>query len=103
MKAGVGIDARLGLTRAQQRSIVQEAARLRYDSLWTPAGATGRSIFQTCREWWEATTDVIGGGLGVGTSVIPFPAWTVPTLAAESASVNEFTRGKFTLGIGLGG
>src|SRR5438105_5066133 len=103
MKAGVGIDARLGLSRAQQRSLVQEAARLRYDSLWTPAGATGRSIFQTCVEWWEATTDVIGGGLSVGTSVIPFPAWTVPTLAAESASLNELTGGKFTLGIGLGG
>jgi alkanesulfonate monooxygenase SsuD/methylene tetrahydromethanopterin reductase-like flavin-dependent oxidoreductase (luciferase family) len=39
----------------------------------------------------------------VGTSVIPFPAWTVATLAAESASLGEVTGGKFALGIGLGG
>jgi alkanesulfonate monooxygenase SsuD/methylene tetrahydromethanopterin reductase-like flavin-dependent oxidoreductase (luciferase family) len=102
MKVGVGIDPRLGLSRAQQRTLVQESARIGYDSLWTPAGVTARSIFQTCREWWEATTEVAGEGLRVGTSVIPFPGWTVPTLAAESATLNDITGGKFNLGIGLG-
>jgi alkanesulfonate monooxygenase SsuD/methylene tetrahydromethanopterin reductase-like flavin-dependent oxidoreductase (luciferase family) len=102
MKVGVGIDTRLGLTSEQQRSLVQEAARLGFDSLWTPAGITGRSIFHTCRDWWEATTDVVPQGLSTGTSVIPFPGWTVPTLAAESATLNELTGGKFALGIGLG-
>jgi len=87
MKIGVGIDPGLGLSREQQRQLVQEAASLNYDSLWTPGGVTGRSIFQTCRDWWEATTSVIPEGLRVGTSVIPFPGWTAPTLAAESASV----------------
>src|SRR5438105_2308312 len=102
MKAGVGIDARLGLSREQQRALVQEAARLGFDSLWTPAGLTGRSIFQTCREWWAATSEVVAGGLSVGTSVVPFPGWTVPPLAAESATLSEITDGKFSLGIGLG-
>jgi alkanesulfonate monooxygenase SsuD/methylene tetrahydromethanopterin reductase-like flavin-dependent oxidoreductase (luciferase family) len=102
MKLGVGIDPALGLSRAQQRELVQEAARLGYDSLWTPAGLTRRSIFQICREWWDATTEVTPGGLSVGTSVIPFPGWSVPTLAAESASLNEVCDGKFSLGIGLG-
>jgi alkanesulfonate monooxygenase SsuD/methylene tetrahydromethanopterin reductase-like flavin-dependent oxidoreductase (luciferase family) len=102
MRTGVGIDPRLGLSRAQQRPLVQEAARLGYDSLWTPAGVTARSIFQLCREWWAATTEIVPAGLSVGTSVIPFPGWTVPTLAAESASLNEVTGGKFNLGIGLG-
>jgi alkanesulfonate monooxygenase SsuD/methylene tetrahydromethanopterin reductase-like flavin-dependent oxidoreductase (luciferase family) len=102
MKVGVGIDPRLGLSRGQQRELVQEAARLGYDSLWTPAGLTVRSIFQVCRDWWEASTGVVTDGLGVGTSVIPFPGWTVPTLAAESASLSELTGGKFALGIGLG-
>jgi alkanesulfonate monooxygenase SsuD/methylene tetrahydromethanopterin reductase-like flavin-dependent oxidoreductase (luciferase family) len=102
MKSGVGIDPRLGLSRAQQRTLVQESARLGYDSLWTPAGLTVRSIFHTCREWWEATTEIVADGLRVGTSVIPFPGWTVPTLAAESATLNEITSGKFNLGIGLG-
>ncbi len=102
MKAGVGIDPRLGLSRAQQRELVQEVARLGYDSLWTPAGLTSKSIFQTCLEWWTATTEVVAQGLSVGTSVIPFPGWTVPPLAAESASLSESTGGKFNLGIGLG-
>jgi alkanesulfonate monooxygenase SsuD/methylene tetrahydromethanopterin reductase-like flavin-dependent oxidoreductase (luciferase family) len=102
MKAGVGIDPRLGLSVAQQRSLVQEAARLGYDSLWTPAGLTGRSIFQTCHEWWAATTEVSAAGLSVGTSVIPFPGWTVPPLAAESATLSDITGGKFNLGLGLG-
>ena len=103
MKAGVGIDPRLGLSREQQRVLVRESASLGYDSLWTPAGVTGRSIFQTCRDWWEATIGVAADGLDVGTSVIPFPAWSVPTLAAESATLSEITAGKFKLGIGLGG
>jgi alkanesulfonate monooxygenase SsuD/methylene tetrahydromethanopterin reductase-like flavin-dependent oxidoreductase (luciferase family) len=93
----------LGLSRAQQRALVQESARLGYQSLWMPAGATGRSVFQTAVEWWQATTEVVDGGLSLGVSVVPFPVWTVPTLAAESASVNEITSGKFILGIGLGG
>jgi alkanesulfonate monooxygenase SsuD/methylene tetrahydromethanopterin reductase-like flavin-dependent oxidoreductase (luciferase family) len=103
MRAGVGIDRRLALSRDQERALAKECAELGYDSLWTPAGVTGRSIFQICRDWWEATTGVVAAGLRVGTSVIPFPGWTAPTLAAESATLNEITGGKFTLGIGLGG
>ncbi|HEY3058851.1 MAG TPA: LLM class flavin-dependent oxidoreductase [Chloroflexota bacterium] len=102
MKAGVGIDPGLGLSRAQQRILVQESAQLGFDSLWTPAGLTGRSIFHTCREWWEATREVVPGGLTVGTSVIPVPGWSVPPLAAESATLSDITGGKFKLGIGLG-
>jgi alkanesulfonate monooxygenase SsuD/methylene tetrahydromethanopterin reductase-like flavin-dependent oxidoreductase (luciferase family) len=96
VKAGVGIDPRLGLSRQQQAELVKEAARLGYQSLWTPAGITARSIFQVCRDWFDAS------GLSVGTSVIPFPGWTAPTLAAEAASLNDLCEGKFSLGIGLG-
>ena len=96
MKAGVGIDPRLGLSREQQTELVKEAARLGFDSLWTPAGVTARSIFQVCRNWWEAS------GLSTGTSVIPFPGWSLPTLAAEAASLGEVCGGTFSLGIGLG-
>lgn len=102
MKAGVGIDPGLGLSRAQQRTLVQESARLNFQSLWTPAGLTGRSIFQTCREWWEASAEIVSGGLTVGTSVIPFPGYSVPSLAAESATLSDLSGGKFVLGIGLG-
>jgi alkanesulfonate monooxygenase SsuD/methylene tetrahydromethanopterin reductase-like flavin-dependent oxidoreductase (luciferase family) len=96
VKAGVGIDPRLGLAREQQTELVKEAARLGFDSLWTPAGVTARSIFQVCRNWWEVS------GLSTGTSVIPFPGWSLPTLAAEAASLSEVCGGTFSLGIGLG-
>jgi alkanesulfonate monooxygenase SsuD/methylene tetrahydromethanopterin reductase-like flavin-dependent oxidoreductase (luciferase family) len=102
MKAGVGIDAELGLSRELQRTLVQESAQLGFDSLWSPAGLTGRSVIHTLREWWEATTDVVPEGLDVGTSVIPFPGWTPAPLAAESATLSQITAGKFLLGIGLG-
>jgi alkanesulfonate monooxygenase SsuD/methylene tetrahydromethanopterin reductase-like flavin-dependent oxidoreductase (luciferase family) len=67
-----------------------------------PAGITGRSVFQISIDWWQATTDIVPEGLSLGISVVPFPGWTVPTLAAEAASVSERTGGKFNLGIGLG-
>lgn len=102
MKAGVGIDPRLGLARSDQRTLVQEAARLGYESLWMPAAITGRSIFQTAVEWWRATAEATREGLKIGVSVVPFPGWSVPTLAAEAATVSEITGGKFVLGIGLG-
>jgi alkanesulfonate monooxygenase SsuD/methylene tetrahydromethanopterin reductase-like flavin-dependent oxidoreductase (luciferase family) len=103
MKVGVGIDERLGLSLDQQRTLVQEAARLGYESLWTPTGTTGRSAFFTCAQWWQASAEVRPGGLDVGISVVPFPAWTVPTLAAQAATLSDFTGGKHILGIGLGG
>jgi alkanesulfonate monooxygenase SsuD/methylene tetrahydromethanopterin reductase-like flavin-dependent oxidoreductase (luciferase family) len=96
MKTGVGIDRQLGLSREQECDLAREAARLGFESLWTPGRIGGMSIFQICRDWWEAS------GLSVGTSVIPFPGWSVPTLASESASLSVVTDGKFSLGIGLG-
>src|SRR4030095_14563226 len=79
-----------------------ESARLGFESLWTPAGLSGRSVFQVCRDWWEGTIDVVAGGLTVGTSVSPVPAYSVVSLAAESATLSDLTGGKFKLGIGLG-
>jgi alkanesulfonate monooxygenase SsuD/methylene tetrahydromethanopterin reductase-like flavin-dependent oxidoreductase (luciferase family) len=96
MKTGAGIDRQLGLSREQECELARAAARLGFDSLWTPGRIGGMSIFQICRDWWEAS------GLSVGTSVIPFPGWSVPTLASESASLGVVTEGKFSLGIGLG-
>ncbi len=102
MKTGVGIDRQLGLSRAQECDLAREAARLGFDSLWTPGRIGGLSIFQICRDWWQASTEIVPAGLGVGTSVIPFPGWTAPTLASEAASLNLVCGGKFSLGIGLG-
>ena len=103
MQSGVGIDDGLRLAPADQRTLVQEAARLGYDSIWRPASAAGRSAFHSCVQWWQASTEVVPDGLRMGISVVPFPAWRITTLAAEAASVGELTNGRFVLGIGLGG
>jgi alkanesulfonate monooxygenase SsuD/methylene tetrahydromethanopterin reductase-like flavin-dependent oxidoreductase (luciferase family) len=103
MQSGVGIDDGLRLAPGDQRTLVQEAARLGYDSIWRPASAAGRSAFHSCVQWWQASTEVVADGLRMGISVVPFPAWRITTLAAEAATVSELTNGRFVLGIGLGG
>src|SRR2546422_541943 len=41
MQIGVGLDARLGLSFEQHREMAGAAARLGYQSLWSPASAAG--------------------------------------------------------------
>ena len=96
MQIGVGLDARLGLDFAQHREMAALAARLGYQSLWSPAGAAGLDSFHVCAAWNQAS------GLETGISVVPAPNWTVPTLASEAATVGVMTGGKFILGIGPG-
>src|SRR5437870_2381423 len=97
MQIGVGLDARLGLSFEQHREMAREAARLGYESLWSPAGAAGLDSFHVCAAWNQAS------GLETGISVVPAPNWTVPTLASEAGTVGLMTGGKFILGIGPGG
>jgi alkanesulfonate monooxygenase SsuD/methylene tetrahydromethanopterin reductase-like flavin-dependent oxidoreductase (luciferase family) len=96
MQIGVGLDARLGLSFEQHREMAGEAARLGYQSLWSPAGAAGLDSFHVCAAWNQAS------GLETGISVVPAPNWTVPTLASEAATVGVMTGGAFILGIGPG-
>ncbi len=103
MEYGIGIDASLGLTFAEQRSLVQEAARAGYASAWTPSGPVTRDGFQVCAQWAGATAEVVDGGLPVGISVIPAPLWTVPALAQQVGTLAELTAGRFILGLGTGG
>jgi alkanesulfonate monooxygenase SsuD/methylene tetrahydromethanopterin reductase-like flavin-dependent oxidoreductase (luciferase family) len=102
MRIGVGIDDRLGLSREQQRQLVQECTRLGYESLWSPANVSNRSHMLTCLLWWQASAELVPGGLMTGVSVVPFPSWTPVALAQQAATVAEITGGKFILGVGLG-
>jgi alkanesulfonate monooxygenase SsuD/methylene tetrahydromethanopterin reductase-like flavin-dependent oxidoreductase (luciferase family) len=102
MKYGIGIDASLGLTFAEQRTLVQEAARAGYESAWTPSGPATRDGFQVCAQWSGATRDVVDGGLPVGIAVIPAPLWTMPSLAQQAGTLSELTGGRFILGLGTG-
>jgi alkanesulfonate monooxygenase SsuD/methylene tetrahydromethanopterin reductase-like flavin-dependent oxidoreductase (luciferase family) len=102
MEIGLGVDPTARLTFAQHHDIARAAARHGYTSCWTPAGV-GNDAFQTCAQWWGASTDVTPAGLVTGISVVPVPIWSAPALATAAATVGELTNGHFILGVGSGG
>jgi len=97
MMIGVGLDARLGLPFDQLRVAAREAARLGFESLWTPAGGVPDS-FHVCAAWSQDTS------LRTGISVVPAARmWTPPGLAAQAATLAQLSSGRFVLGLGTGG
>lgn len=97
MMIGVGLDARLRLPFGQLREAAREAARLGFESLWTPAGGVPDS-FHVCAAWSEDTS------LRTGISVVPAARmWTPLGLAAQAATLAQLSAGRFVLGIGTGG
>jgi len=72
---GLGLDSRLSLSDADQRTIAVEAADLGYRSLWTPNRAA-KDVFDLCGAWYEAS------GLMTGVSVLPRQTWTIAQLAS---------------------
>jgi alkanesulfonate monooxygenase SsuD/methylene tetrahydromethanopterin reductase-like flavin-dependent oxidoreductase (luciferase family) len=101
MEIGIGIDPTARLTWDERREIIREAAQLGYASAWTPAGL-GNDAFQVCTQWWQASTEVVEGGIGTGISVVPVPIWTVPALATITGALADLSGGHFILGIGSG-
>jgi alkanesulfonate monooxygenase SsuD/methylene tetrahydromethanopterin reductase-like flavin-dependent oxidoreductase (luciferase family) len=95
---GVGLDGRLGLPFGPLREAGAIAAGLGFASAWTPAGGVP-DAFHVCGQWSTAA----GGELRTGISVVAAPTWTVPTLAAQAATVAQISGGRFSLGIGTGG
>lgn len=101
MQIGLGVDPGAGLSFPEHKQLAEAAARLGYQNLWTPAGV-GNDAFQTCAQWWSASTTVVAGGLGTGISVVPVPIWTPAALATAAATLGTLTNGRFILGIGSG-
>jgi alkanesulfonate monooxygenase SsuD/methylene tetrahydromethanopterin reductase-like flavin-dependent oxidoreductase (luciferase family) len=101
MEIGIGVDPGARLTFPQHREMIREAARLGFTSAWTPAGI-GQDAFQTCAQWWQASSDVADGGLTTGISVVPVPIWSAPALATAAGTLGELTGGRFILGVGSG-
>jgi alkanesulfonate monooxygenase SsuD/methylene tetrahydromethanopterin reductase-like flavin-dependent oxidoreductase (luciferase family) len=97
MRIGVGLDARLDLNLAGLREAGREAARLGFESLWTPAGGVP-DAFHICGAWAEEVP------LWTGISVVPAARmWTPLALAAQAATVGMRSEGRFILGLGTGG
>jgi alkanesulfonate monooxygenase SsuD/methylene tetrahydromethanopterin reductase-like flavin-dependent oxidoreductase (luciferase family) len=94
---GVGLDARLGLPFHQLRAASREAERLRFESLWTPAGGVP-DAFHICAAWSQDTS------LRTGISVVPAARmWTPLGLAVQAATLAQLSSGRFVLGLGTGG
>src|SRR6201982_1832260 len=97
MKIGVGLDARLGLPFDQLRAAAIQAARLGFESVWTPAGGVPDS-FHVCAAWSQDTS------LRTGISVVPAARmWTPLGLAAHAATLAQLSSGRVVLGLGTGG
>lgn len=102
MEIGIGLDQTLGLSYDQQAMVSAEAARAGYQSIWTPETG-GEDSFLTCALRWQATRDVVPGGLGTGIGVSPVALRSPMGFAMSAATMAKMTGGKFVLGIGTGG
>src|SRR5262245_41236836 len=102
MDIGIGLDATLNLSFADQAALSQEAARLGYTSIWTPE-STGQDAFQLCSQRWAASCHVTPEGLTTGIGVSPVLYRTPIAFAMSGGTVSQLTRGRFIMGIGAGG
>ena len=97
MRIGAGLDGRLGLRFDELREAGREAARLGFDSLWTPAGGVP-DAFHVCAAWAQDSP------VRTGISVVPAARmWGPLALAVQAATVGEISDGRFILGVGTGG
>lgn len=102
MDIGLGLDATLNLSFADQAALSQEAARGGYTSLWTPEG-TGQDAFQLCSQRWAASCQVTPEGLTTGIGVSPVLYRTPIAFAMSGGTVSQLTGGRFIMGLGAGG
>ena len=98
MKLGVHIGYwGLGLDSADQLSIVQEAERCGYDSVWT-AEAYG-SDAATVLAWLAGQTSTIR----LGSGVLQMPGRSPAMTAMTAATIDQLSGGRMILGIGTSG
>jgi alkanesulfonate monooxygenase SsuD/methylene tetrahydromethanopterin reductase-like flavin-dependent oxidoreductase (luciferase family) len=102
MEIGIGLDATLNLSLADQAALSQEAARSGYTSIWTPE-STGQDSFQLCSQRWAASCQVRPEGLWTGIGVSPVLYRTPLAFAMSGGTVSQLTGGRFIMGLGAGG
>jgi F420-dependent oxidoreductase-like protein len=87
----------LGLSAQEQLSLVQEAERLGYDSVWT-AEAYG-SDAATILAWLaQATTRI-----KLGSAIFQMPGRSAAMTAMTAATIDQLSSGRMLLGIGSSG
>ena len=98
MKLGVNVGYwGLGLTAEQQLSIVQEAERIGYESVWA-AEAYG-SDTATVLAWLAAGTEKID----VCAGIFQIPGRSAGMTAMTAATLDQLSGGRFRLGLGSSG
>jgi alkanesulfonate monooxygenase SsuD/methylene tetrahydromethanopterin reductase-like flavin-dependent oxidoreductase (luciferase family) len=102
MDIGIGLDATLNLSFAEQAELTQEAARIGYTSIWTPEGA-GHDSFQLCGQRWAASCQAVPAGLTTGIGVSPVLYRTPVAFAMSGGTLSQLTGGRFIMGLGAGG
>ena len=102
MEIGVGLDATLNVSLAEQAELSREAARLGYTSIWTPE-STGHDSFQLCALRWSASREVVPEGLTTGIAVSPVMYRTPMAFGMSGGTLSAITGGRFIMGIGAGG
>lgn len=101
MEIGIGLDPTVGLNYEEQAQLSREAAELGYTQIWTPEGA-GEDSFQLCALRWNATREVVPGGIGTGIGVSPVAMRTPMGFAMSAGTLSKMSGGRFILGIGSG-
>jgi F420-dependent oxidoreductase-like protein len=98
MKLGVNVGYwGLGMDAADQLTVVQEAERLGYDSVWS-AEAYG-SDAATVLAWLAAQTSKIK----LGSAIFQMPGRSPGLTAMTAATIDQLSGGRFLLGIGSSG
>src|SRR6266700_6310757 len=87
----------MGLTGAEQLSLVREAESLGYDSVWA-AEAYG-SDAATVLAWLAGQTEKIK----LGSAIFQMPARTPAMTAMTAATLDQISGGRVLLGIGSSG
>src|SRR5919112_6671922 len=87
----------LGLTADQQLSLVREAERLGYDSVWA-AEAYG-SDCATVLAWLAGQTERIR----IGSAIMQMPGRSATMTAMTAATLDRLSGGRMLLGIGSSG
>lgn len=93
MRIGVGVSEDITLDR--QRELAAEIEAAGFASLWTNE-ATGRDALLVCQAWAAATEQ-----LEVGVGVAPIWTRSPAQLAMATATLQEASGGRFTLGLGV--
>jgi F420-dependent oxidoreductase-like protein len=98
MKLGVNVAYwGLGLSAAEQLTVVQEAERLGYDSVWA-AEAYG-SDAATVLAWMAGATERIN----LGSAIFQIPGRSPAMTAMTAATLDQISSGRFLLGLGTSG